>query len=228
MRRSTSGTCSTSTPNCLGPPPIFMPEPLSSKSGLTRTATRAGSPAPARPRQHGSSRGLHVDQHAGGHRLAQLGVALAGAGKADLGRVGAGVQRHLQLAGRGHVDAVDQAGHVAHHGRHRVGLHRVVQLHRRGSAARSWPRAGAAARGRRRRTASGRRARPAGQRLAADQQLAVARRELVHRGMHREGAGRSSGVRSLDPGGGQQLAVDLAVGVARQRAGHLDAGAGTM
>jgi hypothetical protein len=39
--RSSSGTCSASTPNCFGPPPIFMPEDLSSKSGLTRTATRA-------------------------------------------------------------------------------------------------------------------------------------------------------------------------------------------
>ena len=44
-RASSSGTCSASTPNCLGPPPIFMPEPLSSKSGLTRTATRAGRPS---------------------------------------------------------------------------------------------------------------------------------------------------------------------------------------
>ena len=45
MAASSSGICSTSTPNCLGPPPIFMPEPLSSKSGLTRTATRAGRPS---------------------------------------------------------------------------------------------------------------------------------------------------------------------------------------
>jgi hypothetical protein len=89
-----------------------MPEPLSSKSGLTRRATRAGSPSACEAAAStGSSRRLDVDQHAGGHRLAQFGVALAGAGEADLGGVGAGVQRHLQLAGRRHVDAVDQAGH---------------------------------------------------------------------------------------------------------------------
>ena len=110
-RASSSGTCSTSTPNCFGPPPIFMPEPLSSKSGLTRTATRAGTPSSARSAaesRHLAHR-LDVDQHAGGDRLAQLDVALAGAGEADLGRVGAGVQRDLQLAGRSHVDAVDQS-----------------------------------------------------------------------------------------------------------------------
>ena len=36
---------SASMPNCFGPPPIFMPEDFSSKSGLTRTATRAGAPS---------------------------------------------------------------------------------------------------------------------------------------------------------------------------------------
>jgi len=55
--------------------------------------------------------------------------ALARAGKADLGRVGTGIQGHLQLAGRGHVNAVDQGRHQPDHGRHRVGLHRVMQLH---------------------------------------------------------------------------------------------------
>ena len=40
-----AGTTSTSTPNCLGPPPIFMPEPFSSKSGFTRTATRGAMPS---------------------------------------------------------------------------------------------------------------------------------------------------------------------------------------
>jgi hypothetical protein len=132
------GTCSTSTPNCLGPPPIFMPEPLSSKSGFTRTATRAGRPSSWRRRAStGSSRADSTLTSTPRPPPAQFGVALAGAGEADLGRVGAGVQRHLQLAGRGHVDAVDQPRHHAHHGRHRVGLHRVVQLDAAGSAARS-------------------------------------------------------------------------------------------
>ena len=57
MNASISGTTSTSTPNCLGPPPIFMPEPLSSKSGFTRTATRAGKPNSCEARAStGSSR----------------------------------------------------------------------------------------------------------------------------------------------------------------------------
>ena len=45
MRPSISGTRSASTPNCFGPPPIFMPELFNSKSGLTRTATRGRTPA---------------------------------------------------------------------------------------------------------------------------------------------------------------------------------------
>ncbi len=38
---NTCGTISASIPNGFGPPAIFMPEVLSSKSGLTRIATRA-------------------------------------------------------------------------------------------------------------------------------------------------------------------------------------------
>jgi hypothetical protein len=41
---SASGTHSASIPNCFGPPLIFMPDDFNSKSGLTRTATRAGGP----------------------------------------------------------------------------------------------------------------------------------------------------------------------------------------
>ena len=58
-------------PNCLGPPPIFMPDDLSSKSGLTRTATRAGGRARceiAASSSHLAQR-LDVDQDARGHRL---------------------------------------------------------------------------------------------------------------------------------------------------------------
>ena len=36
-----AAACSASTPNGEGRPPIFMPDPRSSMSGLTRTATRA-------------------------------------------------------------------------------------------------------------------------------------------------------------------------------------------
>ena len=42
---SRAGTCSESTPNCCGPPPRRMPEPLTWKSGLTRTATRGRMPS---------------------------------------------------------------------------------------------------------------------------------------------------------------------------------------
>ena len=71
---------------------------------------------------------LDVDEHPRCHRLAQLDLALAGAGEADLGRVGAGVQRDLELARRGHVDPVHQPRHAADERRHGVGLHGVVQL----------------------------------------------------------------------------------------------------
>ena len=42
--RARSGTRSASTPKGLAPPPIFMPEPLSSKLGLTRMAMRGALP----------------------------------------------------------------------------------------------------------------------------------------------------------------------------------------
>jgi hypothetical protein len=51
MRLSMAGTRSASTPNCLGPPPIFMPEDLSSKSGLTRTAALGAVPRLCQPWQ---------------------------------------------------------------------------------------------------------------------------------------------------------------------------------
>ena len=58
----------------------------------------------------------------------QFAAALAGAGKADLRRIRAGIQRHLQFAARSDVDAIDQARHDTDQRRHRVGLHRVVQF----------------------------------------------------------------------------------------------------
>ena len=109
---SSAGTCSASMPNCFGPPPIFMPEPFSSKSGLTRTATRAGRPSSAamRVEQRATSR---IDSTLTSTPAATAwrssASRLPGPGEADLGRVGAGVERHLQLAGRSDVDAVDQA-----------------------------------------------------------------------------------------------------------------------
>ena len=66
--------------------------------------------------------------HAGRHRLGQFGLALAGAGEADAGRVHAGVEGDLHFAAGGHVQAVHQSGQVLDQGRHRVGLDRVVQF----------------------------------------------------------------------------------------------------
>ena len=39
---------------------------------------------------------------------------------------------HVHLAGRGHVDTVHQPAEMPHHGRHRVGLHRIVNFDRLG------------------------------------------------------------------------------------------------
>ena len=72
---------------------------------------------------------LDLDQGAGGHRAAQLGVGLAGTGEADPGRVVPGVEGDGELAGRGDVEGVDQSGEVLDERRHRVGLHRVAQGH---------------------------------------------------------------------------------------------------
>ena len=91
--------------------------------------------------------GFDIDEDAGGHRLGKLALRFAGAGKADVLRLGAGIQGHQQLAAGGDIDAIDQAGHVRHQGRHGVGLHGVVQLHggRQGGAQRGHARAEQAA-----------------------------------------------------------------------------------
>ena len=43
-------------------------------------------------------------------------------------RVGAAVEGNLEFVGRGDVDAIDEFCHVVDDGRHRIGLHRVVDL----------------------------------------------------------------------------------------------------
>jgi hypothetical protein len=75
------------------------------------------------------------------------------------------------------------------------------------------------------------------ERLAVDQQspsrtanwcIAACDGRAVTGGVSGEDGLGSGSALAFEPGGGQQLAVDLAVGVARQRAGHgFDAG-GTM
>ena len=134
---------------------------------------------------------LEVDKHTRRERLAQLRIALAGAGEADLGRITTRVERHLELTRRSHVNAVHHGAHEAHHGRHRVGLHGVVQLdaHRQGSAQLRHPLAHEAAIV----GVEGRLADTCGQRAelqAANDQFAVPHAELAHRRVDRAGLGR--------------------------------------
>ncbi len=70
---------------------------------------------------------LQVQHGAGGDNLAQFGIGFSRSRKADLARCHAGVQRRLQFSAGSHVQAIDQAGHVLHQRRHRVGLERVMQ-----------------------------------------------------------------------------------------------------
>ena len=71
---------------------------------------------------------FHVQHHAGGDRAAQVNVAFSRTGEADQVRRHGRVERHPLLAAGSDVDAVDQGGHVLDHGRHRIGLHGVVQM----------------------------------------------------------------------------------------------------
>ena len=51
--------------------------------------------------------GFAVERNARPDRLLEFGVALAGAGKADFGRIAAGLQGEAQFAARSDVEAVD-------------------------------------------------------------------------------------------------------------------------
>ena len=61
-------------PERLGAPPIFMPEPLISNGGLTRTASLGGQPVPRADRQRplGLAFGFEVEGDAGADRGLQL------------------------------------------------------------------------------------------------------------------------------------------------------------
>jgi hypothetical protein len=93
---------------------------------LTRIATRGASPSPLQALELGGR--LDVDDDPGLERRAELGVALAGAGKAHVGGWRGRAERDPEFPGRGHVEAVDERRHVLDHRRHRVGLHGVVEL----------------------------------------------------------------------------------------------------
>ena len=226
----TAGTSSASTPNCLGPPPIFMPEDLSSKSGLTRTATRAGaarSRSPTRASTLDFARRLDVDQDAGGDRLAQLGVALARAREADLARFTAGVASATRSSPAEATSSPStSARHVGDERGHRIRLHRVVQLDRlaanAGAAASTRSSMHAPVVGVERRAAD--RRGELGQRHAADDEAVVRDGKLRHRRMSRKYSVHALiSAKSSSNSAGKQLAVDLAVRVARQRPGaHVD------
>jgi hypothetical protein len=66
IRRASAGTRSASTPKGLAPPPIFMPDPLRSKSGLTRIARRGLSPSARADGKRAVRLGLgfEVERHA--------------------------------------------------------------------------------------------------------------------------------------------------------------------
>ena len=128
---STAGTRSASMPNCFGPPLIFMPEVLSSKSGFTRTATCGRSAGPACDLGQSLDLELRLDVENDARRDCSLELCrrLAGAGEADQLRPHAGIERHSHFARRGDVEPVDERSHVAHDVGHRIRLDRVVQMH---------------------------------------------------------------------------------------------------
>ena len=115
-----------------------MPEPLTAKSGLTRTATRgrrrellAGAHEALQPRSRDSTSTVTPAA------TARRSSASVLPGPAKLIAVGClpGVERDLHLAGGGDVELVDQAREVLDDGRHRVRLDRVAERTRSGSAA---------------------------------------------------------------------------------------------
>src|SRR5204863_7790658 len=69
-----------------------------------------------------------IDEDARRKRLRELAFALAGPREADLVRGHPGVERDRELAARRDVDAVDDAGHEPDERRHRIRLHRRVEL----------------------------------------------------------------------------------------------------
>ena len=73
-----------------------------------------------------------VDQDPRRDRLREFHFRLARAGEADFVWVHARVEGHAEFRARRHVQAIDQARHVANDGRHGVGFHGVVQADVRG------------------------------------------------------------------------------------------------
>ena len=74
------------------------------------------------------AKGFDVDQNAGGNGASQLFGTLSGACEADVAGVGTTIEGHLEFVGRSNVDAIDPFCHIVDDGRHRIGLHCVVDL----------------------------------------------------------------------------------------------------
>ena len=160
---SIAGTRSASTPNAFGPPPMCMPAVFSSKSGLTRIATVGLRPwaRPISAIARISASDSRLTTMPAATACASSSRVLPGPAKLIFAAGIAGVERDPQFAGRGDVDAVDER--------------REMAAPRRASGWPSWRsgdaaisagrraarrHAGSRARGHRRRTASGRPARP--------------------------------------------------------------------
>jgi hypothetical protein len=110
-----------------------MPEDFSSKSGLMRRTSLGAMPSCLAEARQRADLALGLEVAAPRRRPSRSDSRLSLLpGPAKLMRPApSGVERDPLLAAGGDVDAVDQARHVLHHGRHRVGLHRVMQFHSR-------------------------------------------------------------------------------------------------
>ena len=102
-------------------------------SGLTRTASRGVIPSRLADRQRAIrlARGFEVDRHARLDRGLEFVLALARPGEADRRRRLARNRRHqFELALRRDVEAVDQRRHRCEQRRERIGLDRIMQVDR--------------------------------------------------------------------------------------------------
>ena len=71
---------------------------------------------------------FQVNRNAGGDGCGQFRWTLAGAGKADMRGIHAGIQRHLHFTQRSDIQAINLPGEVLDQRRHWIRFDRVVQL----------------------------------------------------------------------------------------------------
>ena len=118
-----------STPNGFAPPPIFMPEPRSSKVRVDADRQPRPHTEPLADGQRTAhlARRFAIQRHPSGDRRLQLAVALARSGEADRARHASRRKRPRQLAARGDVEPIHHACHQFEDWRVRVGLHGIMQ-----------------------------------------------------------------------------------------------------